>query len=160
MKKYYFYISLILLFLSSCTKDTVETIPTRNLDGDYFYTSNSTYYSSNNTIDREIISQGGIYVYSNSSISIEVYPNIGYSFTIEGSNLQNHGDTTTFTISMQQIIIYDEIFNLTGTNSVDLDSLGEFDGYFTNNKIVFAYKSYNAKNYEWVETKTEADKRN
>ena len=149
-----------IFILSSCTKDASETIPTRNQDGDYTYSSSSTYYSNNNAVEHESISDGELYTTTSSTIDIQLYPNLGYPFIIEGSNLQVHGDTTTFNISVQQISIQNKTFTVRGAGSINVGSLGNFDGYFTNSKIVFAYKSSNIETYEWVETRTEAIKKN
>ncbi len=168
MKKYVL-LSLVFIaaLLSSCQKSYSDNeIPTNdnNPSGDYLYSSNSKYYSGEDQIEYEGLSKGNMHVNwtsGNTTMSIQITPNIGYSYSILASNLENHGDTTTFRISAQTVTIQNETFNLRGTNAIDVPNIGKYDGYFIQNKqIVYAYKSSNIENYEFTETTTEGNKRN
>jgi len=166
MKKYIL-LSLVIgvLLVSSCTSNKSDgMIPENNPSGDYLYVSSSKYYSSNDDLEYEGSSDGYMYVnwYSgNSTIDIDITPNIGYTYSIQGSNLEQHGDTTTFRISAQTITIGNSQFNVRGTNGVAVPNLGNYDGYYVQDKkIVYAFKSSNIENYESTETSTEGTKRN
>jgi len=163
----YFSIIIVLAFIvTSCSTGEIDIVPTNPQQGDYFYTSTSNYYLGNGTKEKEAVSQGSMSVNnSGSGILLYITPNLGYSYIITINNLEVHGDTTTFRISMQQIQIQSNssdlnTFNLTGTNSIPVGNLGNYDGYFTNEKFVFAFKSTNITSYDWVHTTTEATKRN
>lgn len=164
--KYFSFIIVLAFIVTSCSSGEVDLVPTNPPQGDYFYTSTSDYYLGNGTMDKEATSQGSMRLDQNGSYTVlNITPNLGYSYSISISNLVNHGDTTTFRISMQQIQIYganyDQItFNVTGTNSIPVANLGNYDGYYTNNKFVFAFKSTNIQTYDWVHTTTEATRRN
>jgi len=166
MKKYIlFSLVLTLVTISSCSKKYSDSpIPSNDPTGDYIYTSSSKYYSSELIVEHEGISDGSMYVqwYSGStSIDIEITPNIGYSYNIRGTNLQTHGDTTTFRISSQIVNINDQEFNLRGTNSINVPNIGKYDGYYIKDSlIIYAFRSSNIENYETTETTTEGTKRN
>ncbi len=171
MKKYIIFslsIILALLFVSCDQGDISEEVPKNNPTGDYLYTSNSIYYSSTDKVEYEGINQGSLLVDNYTSyMYIYITPNIGYSFEIQASNLDYKPEAklTTFRISTQQLYLKDKVFNLGGTNGIPVfdtleNSIGDFDGYFTADSIVFAYKSANVENFEWTETLTKAVARN
>ena len=164
-KNILFSLIFALITISSCSiKDSDAPIPINDPSGDYLYISNSKYFSSEGKIEHEGASDGSMYVqwYSgNTNIDIQITPNIGYSYNIRGTNLQTHGDTTTFRISTQTVSINDQKFNLRGTNGIDVPNLGNYDGYYIKDSlIIYAFKSSNIENYESTETYTEGTKRN
>lgn len=151
---------LILLTIASCGKDG-EELPTNDPTGNYLYESNSVYYHADGSIERKTNSNGSLAIENkDSKLFIEVTPSIGYTFTITANNLQTHGDTTTFSIYRQQIELKDNNYNVQGVNGVDVGNLGKYDGYFTDKVFVFDYRSVNIESLEWVETRTDALKRN
>ena len=171
MKKYInFSLAVVIVFLfNSCNwYDVSEEVPKNNPTGDYLYSSNSTYYSSTDKVEYEGTNQGSLLIDNYTSyLYIYITPNIGYSFEIQASNLDYKPEAklTTFRISTQQIYLKDKTFNLGGANGIEvLDTLGNvignYDGYFTADSVVFAYKSTNIENFEWTETITTAVTRN
>ena len=151
--------------MSSCSKkDSDAPIPDNDPTGDYLYSSQSKSYSADGELEHDGISEGAMYVswYTGSTtMSIQISPNIGYSYTIKGSNLEVHGDTTTFRISSQVVKINETSFNLRGNNDINVPGIGKYDGYFVKNKkIIYAFKSSNIEDYETTETRTEGYYRN
>jgi len=153
--------AIIAFTFVACDKDDAEEIPTNNPSGNYFYESNSVYSDANGDVENKVNSNGSIQIkIENSILSIAITPSIGYSFTIEASNLKDHGDTTTFSIYRQQIDLKSNTYNVQGLNGVDVGPLGHFDGYYTKDNIVFDYRSINVSTLESVRTQTHATKRN
>jgi|GEM_PF-6290891 hypothetical protein len=154
-------ISIIFAFslvITSCTKSSSEYVPTTaNVDGSYIYNSTSTYYNTLNEEDFKGASSGFLDIYS---ATLTITPNIGWGYTLQISNLVYHGDTITFSIPMQQITVNNNTFNVTGNNNIPVGNYGSFDGFYTSNKIYFAYKSSNVETFEWVETESEGTKKN
>lgn len=160
-------ITTLAIFISSCTKNydstsSYEATYSNNPTGDYEYSGTSKYSASNNNNNiTELISTGRMSVSLNNSIHISITPNIGHSYSIEASNLESHNDTTTFRIPIQQINLENQRFNLSGTNSISVGNLGNYDGYFiSGKKIVFGYTSTNIDNYDKAETELEGTYRN
>jgi len=99
-----------------------------------------------------------------------VTPISGWSYEIVATNyvereLSDGTIVTTFTIGTQQEYVSDYDFTIIGTNGISLydsDStlIGAFDGYMTDTKVYFEYKSTNLDDQTWVTTKIEATKRN
>jgi len=164
MKRYIF-LSLafvITIAMSSCTKNSDAPIDENNPSGDYEYTSNSRYYTDGNEDPLEYSSDGLMYVswyLESTSINITVNPFIGYSYELKGTNLDCHGDTTTFRLSYQIVYISDQEYKIIGKKDVDVPNIGTYDGYYIQDKkIVYSFKSTNTESYETTETRTEGRK--
>jgi hypothetical protein len=165
--KIYTYITLfvtVIVLLGSCsTKDSDVPITENDPSGDYSYTSYSKYYTDNGEMT-EATSDGLMYVswyQESTSITITVNPYIGFSYYIKGSDLESHGDTTTFKINYQVINVDGTDFKISGNKGVDVPNLGKYDGYYVNGKkIVYSFKSSNLDSYENTETYTEGKRIN
>lgn len=151
---------LIILLIASCDKGDSEDIPTSEIMGDYLYSSSSAYYDAMGLEKIKATSDGSLFIIQFTEMSIEITPSIGYAFTFKATDIVNHGDTTTFRIRKQQISVNNNVFNLEGNNSVEVGSMGYYDGYYTDKKIVFAYRSINIETFDYAITRTEAIKRN
>ncbi len=148
------------LLIMSCDKGDSVDIPTSEVLGDYLYSSSSAYYDAMGLEKTKATSDGSLFIIQFTEMSIEVTPSIGYAYTFKATDIVNHGDTTTFRIRKQQISVNNIIFNLEGNNSIDVGSIGYYDGYYTDKKIVFAYRSINIENLDYAITRTDAIKRN
>jgi len=163
------FIALVIMIglLTSCDKgDELAPLPKNDPSGDYFYTGESDYYNSDGNLDFNGTTAGSLSIVvslNSQTISISILPNVGYSYIIHGSNLEAHGDTTTFRIVRQQVTIgssYLQTFNLEGTNGIKVGNLGYYDGFFTSNSIQLHYRSINIESLDFVKTLLVAKKRN
>jgi len=158
-----FMILSIFSIISSCDSkgEDLEPIPD-NPTGSYNYTGHSEYFYPSGALDYETdISGSANFQYGNgNSIDISIIPMIGYEYHIQGTNLKNHGDTTTFTIARQQVNIRDRTFTFEGTNGVDVGSLGRYDGFFTSKSFQLQYHSVDIGSLNTTDTYIDATKRN
>jgi hypothetical protein len=163
------FITLVIIIglFTSCDKGgELAPLPSNDPSGDYFYKGESNYYNSDGSLDFNGTTAGSLSTILNlnsKSISISILPNIGYSYIIQGSNLEVHGDTTTFRIVRQQITIgssYNQTFNLEGTNGIKVGNLGYYDGFFTSKEIQLHYRSINIESLDYVKSHLVAKKRN
>jgi len=149
--------------MDSCTKSSDNPIE-NNPSGDYAYTSKSKYNVDNDEEPINATSKGSMVVswYSqnvSSDINITVNPDFGYSYYLSASTIETHGDTTSFRINSQIINVNGEDYKIIGNKGVFIPYLGEYDGYFIQDKkIVYSFKSTNIENYEITETYTEGVK--
>ncbi|MCK5857293.1 MAG: hypothetical protein KAG64_07380 [Bacteroidales bacterium] len=155
---------ILLAISSSCGKDDdSDLIPKNDPTGDYLYSGQSQYFNSDGTLDFKGETSGSIYANIDivgSNISIQILPSIGYQYNIRCTNLEHHGDTTTFRISRQQVTLLEETFSIEGTNNIQVGGYGLYDGYYTSKKIFFQYRSINSTTYDYSKTFIEATKRN
>jgi len=159
-----FMILSIFSIISSCDSEgeDLEPIPD-NPTGSYNYTGHSEYFYPSGALDYETAISGSAnlqFIASGNSILISIIPMIGYEYQVQGTNLKNHGDTTTFTIARQQVNIRDRTFTFEGTNSVDVGSLGRYDGFFTSKSFQLQYHSVDIGSLNTTDTYIDATKRN
>ena len=155
---------IIIGIFSSCDKgDELAPIPENNPTGNYNYTGHSKYFHSTGTLDYQTDISGSAniqYGQTGNTIDIYVIPMIGYEYQIKGTNLKQHGDTTTFSIGRQQVTILARTFTFEGTNGVSVGNLGNYDGYFTTKSFHLQYHSVNLGDLTTTDTYIDAIKRN
>ena len=159
MKNIFYLISIISIALVSCSKEGRE-LPINNPNGNYFYTSNSTYYTPLQKIKFVGSAEGGIAIRNiDKGLSINVTPYFGYQYDIIANNLKVYGDTTTFIIPTQKIYLEGSDYNLLSTNNVE-GPVGKCGGYITSDTLILGYRSNNISTLEYVNTKIGAKKNN
>jgi len=154
----------ITFIISSCDKgEEMKTLPKNSINGDFLYQSSSKYYKSDGQFDRTVKSSGSIFIKANSSnslINLEIKPIYGYIYNIKCTNIQQHGDTTTFSISRQEVHIDDQSFSVEGTKGINVGRFGMHDGYYISNKVYLQYRSINTTSFALTKTYIEATKGN
>ena len=155
------YIGLLFAFITltafQCAKE--EPVPEFNPQGDFVYESHSDYTDNNDPMDY-IISFGELDLILDYNKAIfEITPNSGFPFSIIAINLKTQGDTTTFDIYRQRVTVHDKQFDIYGTENIQCGSFGKFDGFFTDNDVVFEYKSIKSSGSFSSITKTVATKK-
>ena len=155
------YIGLLFAFITltafQCAKE--EPVPEFIPQGDFVYESHSDYTDNNDPMDYTISFGELDLVLEYNRAIFKMTPNSGFPFSIIAINLKTQGDTTTFDIYHQTITIHDEQFDIYGTENIQCGSFGKFDGFFTENSVVFEYKSMKKYGSYASITKTVATKK-